>query len=79
MGNRPHRLKGTDREGTTAVSKATAIGGEGLIKNRDHNGEIKVKSARRGLLLHRVECFDDRLLLPGPVPSIAVEMLEKLI
>jgi hypothetical protein len=61
------------------VAKAAAIGGEGLIKNGDHNAEIELKSAFSGLLLHRVERFNDRLLLPGPVPSIAIEMLEKLI
>lgn len=61
------------------MAKTTAIGGEGLIKNGDHNGKIEIKSALRCLLLHRVECFDDRLLLPGPVPSIAIEMLEKQI
>ena len=77
VGNRPHRLQGTDGEGATAMPEATAVHRQGLLQHLQGHGCIEVQGAVMGPQSPLLQGRRPALLLIGPGPTLSEELLQQ--
>ena len=74
MGNGPHGLESTHREGPTAVAKTARIGRQALIEHRRHHGRPQLELAGGCSLLPAIDGGQHQRQLPGLVATIAKQI-----
>ena len=77
VGDRPHRLQGTDGEGATAVTEATAVHRQGLLQHLQGHGCIEVQRAVMGPQSPLLKGRRPALRLIGPGPTLSEQLLQQ--
>ena len=77
VGNGPHRLQGTDREGAAAMTEATAVDRESLRQHFKHHRCLQVELAGLGTSAPLLQSRQPALSFPLPGATVPEEVLEQ--